>query len=555
MWRNRSLIYPAIIFLLLAIGATLAVGYTVNFAILEDVLQERMARQAQQVGSDVLHALENKVHQLEQFKDSWMENASWSRTNEIDSAPADKRVNDSLDLMWKQHSELFPLWGIDFIMLLDPTGHIIHRMPADFGSGHAMPTKLLDQIRTETAQNRTVWHVAQVAQTWQMMLFAPIQMQTNGESHVVVFGQGLPKIVAQLLRENPDRPFMLAAIDGIAAGSPTLLTGAQFHLETAAKTIRENKPRMVFDSNLPTNLYYTPIPFLDQVFSLVVPVSLDAVRQVLANSRQRLIGSMGFIIVLLIGLAIGLERILLRPLRHLRNKAAIMVQACSRTEQTLHFNPDEHGNEILMLEKAMEEASIKLYAHVAHLVDTKQLLEGLTLKDPVTLLGNRRMLDEFLGLTLGTCKRKQRQVAVILLEPESIENYPELLTTEEQNQILREMANRLIQQLRGEDLAFRLQKNEFVAFAPECGDEEQVLSLVFRLHRALTKPYSLTSQRTFTLDIRLGVAVFPGAGEDVDSLLQNARIALIKARSGIRYAFSIFNYPQATADNAVDTDN
>ncbi|MBF0127641.1 MAG: GGDEF domain-containing protein, partial [Magnetococcales bacterium] len=312
-------------------------------------------------------------------------------------------------------------------------------------------------------------------------------------------------------------------------------------------TIRENRPRMVFDRDLPTNLYYTPIPFLDQIFCLVVPVSLDEVRQILTNSRQRLMGSIGFIILLLVALGVALERILLRPLRGLRQKAAVMVRACSREEQALYLNPEEHGNEIVMLERAMEEASIKLYAHVAHLVDTKHLLEGLALKDPITLLGNRRMLGEFLNLTLNTCKRKQRQVAVMLLAPSPLQYHPELSGVEERNRILRELASRLCKQLRGEDLAFRVEHDEFVAFAPECGDEEQVLALAFRLNRALTRPYTLASSRAITIDLRMGIAVFPGAGEREETLLANARIALERARRvESRYPFAIHNYPDAT---------
>ncbi|MEO5333996.1 MAG: GGDEF domain-containing protein [Magnetococcus sp. YQC-5] len=552
MWRNRSLIFPAITFLLLAIGATLAVGYTINFAILEDVLQERMVRQAQQVSRDVLLALEHKVERLERFKNSWMANATWSREAENDPRLVDKQQEETPDLMWHQLSTLFPLWGVDFILLLDPSGHVTHRMPADFGGKEPLSSELIKRTLSQTSDERAVWHVAQAANAWQIMLFAPIKIAPGDGFHRVVFGQGLNKVITQLLHENPDRPFFIAATDGTTAGATTAWTEAPFQPDIARAIIRENKPRMMFDSSLPINLYYTPIAFLDQTFSLVVPVALDEVRQVLTNSRQRLFGSMIFIILLMVGLGMAMERILLRPLRNLRQKAAIMVRACSREEQALYLNPEEQGNEIVMLERAMEEASIKLYAHVAHLVDTKHLLEGLALKDPITSLGNRRMLDEFLGLTLGSCKRKQRQVAVILLVMDTLEKHPGRLTIDEHNVLLRELAARLCKQLRGEDLAFRVQHNEFVAFAPECGDEEQVLSLVYRLHRSLTKPYQLSETRSINSAVHMGVAVFPGAGEQEQTLLANARAALETARQGGRYPFSIYNYPHATQENEAD---
>ncbi|MEO5353635.1 MAG: GGDEF domain-containing protein [Magnetococcus sp. XQGC-1] len=549
MWRNHSLIYPVIISLLLVISATLAVGYTINFAILEDVLRERMEREARQVGSDILRTLEQKVHRLERFKESWLENASWTQEAGRDPRLSGQRVEETPESLWGKMQEFFPLWGVDFILLLDASGQVARQMPADFLTGQqplqpAMTTRMQNQI----SQNQAAWHLERVAGQWQIMFFVPLRLDGQEKSYLMVFGQDFSKIVQRLLQENPQRPFLVADVNGVAAGSRELLAGIALRTDVAAASIRENSPRMLFDSSLASNLYYTPIAFLDQTFSLVVPVSLDEVRQVLANSRQRLSVSFLFIVLFLMGLGVVMERVLLRPLRQLRGKACTMVSACSRQEQALYLSPNEHGNEIMMLEKAMEEASIKLYAHVAHLVDTKHLLEGFALKDPITALGNRRMLDEFLALTLGSCKRKKRQVAVILIVPD-LAKYANDLAPDAGNQLLRELADRLRKQMRGEDLAFRVQENEFVAFAPECGDEEQILSMVYRLHHALTLPYRLVGDRELTLDVHLGVSVFPGAGEEGEQLLANARIALERAQKAGRRPFSIFNDPGATEEN------
>uniref|UniRef100_UPI00102AD231 diguanylate cyclase domain-containing protein n=1 Tax=Candidatus Magnetaquicoccus inordinatus TaxID=2496818 RepID=UPI00102AD231 len=175
------------------------------------------------------------------------------------------------------------------------------------------------------------------------------------------------------------------------------------------------------------------------------------------------------------------------------------------------------------------------------------LLEGFALKDPVTTLGNRRMLDEFLGMTLGTCRRKQRRVAVLLLLPEVELASAQPLTEEQDQQFLRELASRLCKQMRGEDLAFRIQHNEFVTFVPECGDEEQVLALVYRLHRAMTQPYSLDNGIPLAVKIFIGIAIFPESGHNEEELLGNARRALHSARQGKGAPFALFNHPEETA--------
>ncbi|MBF0096761.1 MAG: GGDEF domain-containing protein [Magnetococcales bacterium] len=542
MWRNYRLIYPVTLFLLLAISATLGVGYAINFALLEDVLRERMVRQAEQVGHGVQQAMEQKIQRLERFRSSWLANVRWSQEARADSRLLEDAQEESPQSRWQQVVDFFPFWGVDFILLLDGGGQVSQRIPADMPVERPVQAEILNRVHAQIAQNPASWHLGQVAGEWQVMFLVPVAPDKAGEAHnTLLFGLALSKVVNALLHENAQAPFLLADGQGALLGARSALP---VQASLAATVIQSKAPYLAFDSDLPINFYYTPIPLLDQTLALVIPVALDEVRQALSNSRERLVASFGLLIVILLGLGLFMEHLLLRPLRRLRQKAAIMVSVCSREEQALYLNPQEQGNEIVLLERAMEEASIKIYAHVAHLVDSKCLLEGYALKDPVTALGNRRMLDEFLGMTLGTCRRKQRRVAVLLLVPEMA-----VQKSDQDNQLLRELANRLCRQMRSEDLAFRIEHNEFVSFVPECGDEEQVLALVFRLHRTLSKPYELANGVVLTIKMHIGIAIFPEAGDSEEALLGNARVALDRARQGNGPPFALFNHLEETQED------
>ncbi|MBF0185520.1 MAG: GGDEF domain-containing protein [Magnetococcales bacterium] len=547
MWRHTRLIYPVTLFLLLAVTATLSIGYAINFAILEDVLQERMAHQAQQIGRDVQQALEQKVQRLERFRTSWLDNARWSSDAQNDARLIGQRMEESAQSRWQQLVDFFPFWGVDFILLLDGGGQISQSIPAERQLALPVRPDILNKVHAQNDNNSAVWHLGQVGGEWQIMFLIAIPPEQPGAARqTLLFGLALHKVVNALLHENPQRPFLLADSHGLAAGDQTILKETPLQAAQAAAVIGNKMPHLAFDSDLPTNLYYTPIPFLDQTLALVIPVALDEVRQALSNSRQRLFASFALIVLLLLGLGLLMEHLLLRPLRRLREKAATMVSACSRQEQALYLNPQEHGNEIVLLERAMEEASIKLYAHVAHLVDSKCLLEAFALKDPVTALGNRRMLDEFLGMTIGSCRRKQRRVAVLLIGLEAAS----LPMPEQDDQIARELAIRLCRQMRGEDLAFRIEHNEFVTYFPECGDEEQVLALVFRLHRALAQPFTLENGTAVAVEIAIGIALFPEAGNNENELLHHARLALQSARQAKEPPFALYNHPEMTQREA-----
>jgi diguanylate cyclase (GGDEF)-like protein len=544
MWRKYRLIYPVIIFLLLAISTTLAVGYAINFALLEDVLRERMVRQAEQIGTGVQQALEQKIQRLERFRNSWLANVRWSQDAQGDSRLLDASQEESPQTRWQQLVDFFPFWGVDFIVLLDGSGQVTQRIPVELPVELPVRPDILQKVHAQTAQNPASWHLGQVAGEWQVMFLVPVSPDRAGETrNTLLFGLALSKVVNALLQENAQASFLLTDGQGALLGARSVRPPMPVQASLAATVIQNKVPYLAFDSDLPINLYYTPIPVLDQTLALVIPVALDEVRQALSNSRARLMAAFGLLVVILLGLGLVMERLLLRPLRRLREKAAIMVSVCSREEQALHLNPHEQGNEIILLERAMEEASIKIYAHVAHLVDSKCLLEGYALKDPVTSLGNRRMLDEFLGMTLGTCRRKQRRVAVLLIVPEM-----GIQAIDQDNYLLRELANRLCRQMRGEDLAFRIEHNAFVSFVPECGDEEQVLALVFRLHRTLSKAYVLENGVSLVIGIYIGVAIFPEAGDSEAVLLANARSALDKARQAKGPPFALFNHLEETQE-------
>lgn len=101
---------------------------------------------------------------------------------------------------------------------------------------------------------------------------------------------------------------------------------------------------------------------------------------------------------------------------------------------------------------------------------------------------------------------------------------------------LREVGERIREQLRDIDFAARLGGDEFVVVQHEPTDRDQVEELMKRLEHAITQP--LTSLRDLPADAHvavgaaLGSALYPLDGENVSQLLQTAdqRMYLNKTR-------------------------
>lgn len=533
IWRKKSLIYPSIAFLLLAIFATLGVGYFINHSILNDVLQKRTTDQADQFTVGFQEDFSKKIDQLDHFKNSWLANTDWLLHNDV----------DSFTNIWADLKEIFPLWKIDFLLILDQKGELLHHLPDSFAAQKPIPDELFVNAMAAVDQGKHWLTMDSIDNQWNVLLFAPIGNLQSKSKKIVVFGYKLDRITSQRMQEQPGQHFILTAADGAVIHADTAVTGNEKpDKNLILKTIRSGQATLDFDTSREWNLYFTPIKVIDKTFCLIVPVRLDEIRDIMANSRKLLAASALFIVALLVLFSYGMDRLILAPLRQLRKRAAIMVKACSDNTQQLYLESDAHGNEIQMLEQAYEAASLKLYTHVSQLNNAKQLLEGLALQDPITLLGNLRMFNEFLGQALSQCRRKERKVAVMIIEPLEVHRNADSQTPDHDHAILLEIANRLKHHLRGEDLAFRYGDHDFIAFAPECGDAEQVMAWANRLHKHLLSPFEL-KQGNIEISIYIGISIFPNSGDEVETLVKRAEEALHEAKTENKGYFKIYAGP------------
>ncbi|MBF0587891.1 MAG: GGDEF domain-containing protein [Magnetococcales bacterium] len=535
MWRTKSLIYPSIVFLLLAIFSTLAMSYHVNYAILQDVLEERVQGEAARVTQTIQKDLDKRVERLARFKDSWLVNSTWPPkvgmtpdTVEPSQMHTVQLNRKALTDLWKQLSELFPYWGVDFLLLMEGSGKIHRHLPQMFDPNQTLPAEMLADLRKQTAGGKHWVTAGPVGGRWSLLFFAPLQ--GGGEpAPQVVFGYRLSHVVVQLLRDHPDLPFVLVSEKGPLGLKRNIVRGNAIDSELVRQAIHHKKSNLAFDEQRPWNLYYTPVDVVGRTLCLVVPVSPKMAHETLSRSRMRMLyATIGSIVVLLL-LGLIFNRMILAPLRELRGQASAMVRVCTDEKHRGELDENNH-NEIDMLRQALDAASLKLSRHVASLTDAKALLEGLALKDPLTNLGNRRMFDEFLNRALMQYQRKNEKVAVIVLDLDQFRHANQAYGKRGGNQLLIEVGRRFMECLRGEDLVFRIGEDEFAAFLPECPDHEMVMKIARRLHGMLIEPYEL-SDGSHSLGVSIGMSIFPDSGEDVETLIKQAEKGLKRVKS------------------------
>lgn len=148
--------------------------------------------------------------------------------------------------------------------------------------------------------------------------------------------------------------------------------------------------------------------------------------------------------------------------------------------------------------------------------------------DELTGLPNRTLFRDRIEQALLAAGRERRTTVVMLLDVDRFKEVNDALGHETGDLLLKEVGERLRPELRAHETLARLGGDEFGVLLPN-GSAEEAMAVADRIHAALITPFAL---RGLALEVAasVGVAVHPDHGEDVDTLLQHADVAMYLAK-------------------------
>ncbi len=183
-------------------------------------------------------------------------------------------------------------------------------------------------------------------------------------------------------------------------------------------------------------------------------------------------------------------------------------------------------------------------------------IHNLAYFDPLTDLPNRRLLLDRLGQALIASKRSQLYGALLILDLDNFKTLNDTQGHDVGDQLLIEVAQRLIANVRQEDTVSRLGGDEYVVMLEGLGlDEEnaakQAEVIAEKVRLALAQPYALAGvEQIHQSSASIGMTLFHGLESSTDGLLKQADVALYQAKDAGRNKLRFFN-PAMQA--AIDT--
>ncbi len=202
----------------------------------------------------------------------------------------------------------------------------------------------------------------------------------------------------------------------------------------------------------------------------------------------------------------------------------------SMEDVTAEREADQRVREVL--ERAVAERTAELQearARAQHLAD----------HDALTGLPNRRLLEDRLTQALARSHRNRQQTAVMFVDLDRFKTINDSLGHAVGDALLKEISQRLVNQLRTGDTVCRIGGDEFVVVLPEVKRASDIAQVAQKVIEQLSVPVTLEERELFVTS-SIGIAVFPDDGRDAETLIRNADAAMYHAKELGRANYQFF---------------
>lgn len=247
---------------------------------------------------------------------------------------------------------------------------------------------------------------------------------------------------------------------------------------------------------------------------------------------------------------LGKPSSLLRSGRHDREFYAQMWQSITITGhwQGEIWNRRKSGEvypELLSISRVTDKSGttthyVGVFADISKLKTSELQLDFLAHHDPLTRLPNRLLLLSHLEHAIKTAQREGKIVALLMLDLDRFKEVNDIFGHLAGDQLLQQVADRLIARLRSVDTVCRLGGDEFILLLEDIEQAEDAALVANDIISALSEPWQLSQDSEVSIGVSIGISLYPEHGNEAEQLIQQADTALYHAKAKGRGCFKYF---------------
>ncbi|ADU26426.1 EAL domain-containing protein [Ethanoligenens harbinense] len=165
-------------------------------------------------------------------------------------------------------------------------------------------------------------------------------------------------------------------------------------------------------------------------------------------------------------------------------------------------------------------------------------IEFMAYYDNLTKLPNRSMFYKEAGTAIRAAQQGARQVGVMFLDLDSFKSINDTMGHQTGDRLIRDVAQTLSRQLSDMAVLARFGGDEFLVLCPAGQGEAEIRMIADRIMTVFKRPFLIKGNEVF-ITASMGIALFPQDGEDPESLIKHADIAMYQAKEKGKNQYAI----------------
>jgi len=197
-------------------------------------------------------------------------------------------------------------------------------------------------------------------------------------------------------------------------------------------------------------------------------------------------------------------------------------------------------------ERAFSTEDLRFAEAVGHVLSTalqrqraEQRLAHLAQFDALTGLPNRTLLQDRLAQTIVQSRRKRWHAGALFVDLDRFKLVNDTLGHHQGDALIRQVGERLLECVRPGDTVGRISGDEFAVVLADLARPDDAALVAQKVLDTLARPFDLGGNEAY-ISASIGIAAFPEDGDDAETLLKNADIAMYRAKESARNCYRFF---------------
>jgi diguanylate cyclase (GGDEF)-like protein len=161
--------------------------------------------------------------------------------------------------------------------------------------------------------------------------------------------------------------------------------------------------------------------------------------------------------------------------------------------------------------------------------------------DPLTGLANRAQAMRLISASLSRAQRSGAMIGLLFVDLDGFKQVNDTLGHQAGDEVLQTVAERMRATVRSGDVVARLGGDEFLVLLEPVEEEATAVFVAERMIAAIAEPLRLRTGHHARIGASAGLALSQDAGADPERLLQEADIAVYRAKSSGRGRVEVFD--------------